>query len=97
MQSIKLNLQLFSVLLRLSQASSTLRQRKVSLQFFAVDKPEDVIEVIDNDETLDGEGEEKEIAEKEGGAEQNAHRRIAPVPIEERPADWYASSFRTLS
>ena len=96
MQSIKLNLQLFSVLLRLSQASSTLRQRKVSLQFFAVDKPEDVIEV-DNDETLDGEGEEKEIAEKEGGAEQNAHRRIAPVPIEERPADWYASSFRTLS
>ena len=96
MQSIKLNLQLFSVLLRLSQASSTLRQRKVSLQFFAVDKPDDVIEV-DNDETLDGEGEEKEIAEKEGGAEQNAHRRIAPVPIEERPADWYASSFRTLS
>ena len=96
MQSIKLNLQLFSVLLRLSQASSTLRQRKVSLQFFAVDKPEDVIEV-DNDETLDGEGGEKEIAEKEGGAEQNAHRRIAPVPIEERPADWYASSFRTLS
>lgn len=96
MQSIKLNLQLFSVLLRLSQASSTLRQRKVSLQFFAVDKPDDVIEV-DNDETLDGEGGEKEIAEKEGGAEQNAHRRIAPVPIEERPADWYASSFRTLS
>ena len=61
-----------------------------------MDKPDDVIEV-DNDETLDGEGEEKEIAEKEGGAEQNAHRRIAPVPIEERPADWYASSFRTLS
>ena len=96
MQSIKFNLQLFSVLLRLSQASSTLRQRKVSLQFFAVDKPEDIVD-IDNDETLDGEGEEKEIAEKEGGAEQNAHRRIAPVPIEERPADWYASSFRTLS
>ena len=61
-----------------------------------MDKPDDVIEV-DNDETLDGEGGEKEIAEKEGGAEQNAHRRIAPVPIEERPADWYASSFRTLS